>query len=732
MKIKDSKGAEIAMFKESHALLIGAADYEYWPDLPGVEDDILAVSDALKEHGFSVDIVRDPDRAQLLSAFDDFINKYGYNIESRLIFYFAGHGHTVKKSYGDDMGYIVPTDAPNPNRDLRGFKGKAIDMQLIEVYAKKVESKHVLFLFDSCFSGSIFSLSRAVPANISYKTAKPVRQFITAGSANETVPDESVFRKQFVEALKGDGDVDGDGYITGSELGEFLQNNVINYTKSSQHPQYGKIRNPNLDKGDFVFALNKVDSPGSTTMSDISIDVAGEREKLRKERKMLAKAKVDLESARLLQQEQNRVARERQEVEFQQKEYERQQQYHPPKTTAPLPSAPQPTVIASIPPSVKESLEPQISDGALTMKRPYGGEDMDMGYAIKQTRDGGYVLLGTTESFEAESEDVLLIKTDANGNKLWHRTYGGDELDMGYSIDTTNDGGFIILGHTESFDKRHGDMLLIKADNNGILTWKKTYGGDEYEIGRSVQQTSDGGYIMLGTTESYGAGNLDMYLTKIDKDGNVIWTRTYGGEDEELGTSVQQTSDGGYILLGTTESFGKGNIDMYLVKTDNNGIVTWTKTIGGEDEDKGNSVQQTSDGGYILFGTTESFGADSYNMYLAKTDALGNEQWTKTFGKDEDDEGFSVQQTSDGGYILVGRSNSFDEDNNAFNIYLVKADSSGNEIWHKLLGGEDKDEGYDVIQSKDGGYAVIGFTESFGAGEEDIYLIKTDINGNVH
>lgn len=153
------------------------------------------------------------------------------------------------------MGYIVPTDAPNPNQDEAGFKDAALPMQRIEEYALSIDSKHALFLFDSCFSGSLFAISRAVPENISYKTAKPVRQFITAGNADETVPDKSIFRQQFIQALQGEGDINRDGFLTGTELGEFLQSRVINYSKGAQHPQYGKIRNPHLDKGDFVFLI---------------------------------------------------------------------------------------------------------------------------------------------------------------------------------------------------------------------------------------------------------------------------------------------------------------------------------------------------------------------------------------------------------------------------------------------------------------------------------------------
>jgi len=258
IKIKDDKGKEISLYKESHALIIGASAYTAgWPKLPGVKKDVDEVKSVLERQGFHVVVVMDPNRDRMVKAYEDFINKYGMNPENRLLFYFAGHGHTVKQSYGEEMGYIVPVDAPNPNKDQQQFLAKSMDMQMIEVFAKRIQSKHALFLFDSCFSGSLFALGRAVPESISYKTAKPVRQFITSGSADEQVPDTSVFKQQFVSALNGETDLGKNGYITGTALGEYLQDSVVNYSRGAQHPQYGKIRNPNLDKGDFVFQLAK-------------------------------------------------------------------------------------------------------------------------------------------------------------------------------------------------------------------------------------------------------------------------------------------------------------------------------------------------------------------------------------------------------------------------------------------------------------------------------------------
>ena len=257
ISIKDISGTEVGIYDESHALVIGGSDYTGgWPKLPGVEKDIILVKDALEAKGFNVVLVRNPNSQELVNAFEGFIEKYGYKANNRLLFYFAGHGHTIKPQYGGEaLGYIVPVEAPNPYDDLKKFRRDAMSMQRIEEYALSIDAKHALFIFDSCFSGSLFALSRAVPEHISYKTAKPVRQFITSGSADERVPDTSIFRQQFIAALGGEGDQNGDGYLTGAELSGFIFKNVVNYSKGAQHPQYGKIRNPNLDKGDFVFQV---------------------------------------------------------------------------------------------------------------------------------------------------------------------------------------------------------------------------------------------------------------------------------------------------------------------------------------------------------------------------------------------------------------------------------------------------------------------------------------------
>ena len=260
------------LYEQSHALIIGNSNYTNgWNDLPGVKIDVAEVKTALEQNGFHVVLKQDLTKEQMDKAFSDFIRDYGAGENNRLLFYYAGHGFTVKSKYGGEVGYIVPIDAPNPNKDKSGFQAKAMEMSQIETYAERIDSKHALFIFDACFAGSLFAMRDAVPAVINYKTKEPVRQFITSGSADETVPDKSIFREQFVIALtSNNADANNDGYLTGTELGKFLQDNVVNYSYENQHPQYGKIRNQYLDKGDFVFVLNNTNN--NQNNKDIDID----------------------------------------------------------------------------------------------------------------------------------------------------------------------------------------------------------------------------------------------------------------------------------------------------------------------------------------------------------------------------------------------------------------------------------------------------------------------------
>jgi len=359
----------------------------------------------------------------------------------------------------------------------------------------------------------------------------------------------------------------------------------------------------------------------------------------------------------------------------------------------------------------------------------FGGADSDWGRSVLVTSDGGYVIVGKTASFGAGLDDIYLIRTDASAAIQWDTTFGGSGVDRGYSVVPASDGGYIIAGETSSFGAGNGDVCLIKIDDSGDTVWTRTIGGGDSDWGSSVIATSDGGYAIVGATLSSGAGNGDVYLIKTDVNGDTLWTETYGGTEPDRGESVIETSGGGYVITGRTSSYGAGSSDVYLIKTDDSGDTVWTRTFGGVEVDRGKSVIETSGSGYIIVGQTSSFGAGLDDVYLIRTDSSGDTVWTKTFGGAGADCGESVVETSDGGCIVAGRTSSSGA--GLDDVYLLKTDSSGSLVWQRAFGGADSDWGRSVIVTSDGGYAVMGGTFSFGSGSADVYLIKTDANGDL-
>jgi hypothetical protein len=374
--------------------------------------------------------------------------------------------------------------------------------------------------------------------------------------------------------------------------------------------------------------------------------------------------------------------------------------------------------------------------------KTFGGKNDDIGYSVQQTTDGGYIIVGVSTTYGTGQNVILLIKTDSNGDETWYKTFGGRAYIGGFSVQLTTDGGYILTGYTTEFGAGEEDVWVIKTDSNGDETWNRTFGGARSEWGYSVQQTTDGGYIIAGDTNSYGTSYGDVWLLKTDTNGYETWNKTFDGPSSDLGIdpefvsdtgrSVQQTTDGGYIIAGFTDAFLITTL-VLLIKTDDAGNKIWEKSFGRTDDDYhyyGYSVQQTTDGGYIITGTVEFQGKT--DVLLIKTDSNGDEAWNKTFGGPDWDLEGSVQQTTDGGYIVTGTKLSpiTNED-----IWLIKTDSSGDIIWDETytggwnwdLGGISNDRGNSVRQTSDGGYIIAGQTYSSGAG--DVWLIKTDSQG---
>jgi uncharacterized delta-60 repeat protein len=358
-----------------------------------------------------------------------------------------------------------------------------------------------------------------------------------------------------------------------------------------------------------------------------------------------------------------------------------------------------------------------------------GKEMYDGAFSIQQTSDGGYVITGSTNRVEGARCDVFVIKLDSSGNLFWTKAIGGTDFDFGYSIQQTSDGGYVITGETSSFGAGKDDVFVIKLDSSGNLSWANTIGGTDHDLGYSIQQTSDGGYVITGYTSSFGAGSYDVFVIKLDSSGNLSWAKTIGGTDYDSGRFIQQTSDGGYVITGKTSSFGAGNFDVFVIKLNSSGNLSWAKTIGGTGWDESSSIQQTSDGGYVITGETSSFGAGEDDVFVIKLNSSGNLSWAKTIGGKLGDSGNSIQQTSDGGYVITGYTSSFGA--GPSDVFVIKLDSSGNLSWAKAIVRGSPDYGYSIHQTSDGGYIITGSTEFHGSGYGYGFVIKLDSSGNI-
>lgn len=359
--------------------------------------------------------------------------------------------------------------------------------------------------------------------------------------------------------------------------------------------------------------------------------------------------------------------------------------------------------------------------------RTYGGSSYEKCSSAQQTADGGYVLTGDTYTLASGSDDFWLVKIDANGDSLWCKAFGGTDWEGCNSVQQTTDGGYILAGYTQSFGAGYCDFWLVKTDADGDSLWSRTFGGSYNEECRSVQQTSDGGYILAGHTQSFTAGEEGIWLVKTNINGDSLWSRVYCLSDGDRCYSIQQTANGGYVLGGMICNLDTGLWDYLLVKTDSNGDSLWSRTYGGPDADHCFTVKQTFDGGYVLAGYTSSFGAENHDIWLVKTDANGDSLWSRTYGGINRDECRSVQQTADGGYILGGHT--YDLETSNWDFWLVRVDVNGEFLWDRTYGGAENDFCYTVLQTSDSGYALAGGTFSFGAGDYDFWFIKTGPEG---
>jgi hypothetical protein len=368
------------------------------------------------------------------------------------------------------------------------------------------------------------------------------------------------------------------------------------------------------------------------------------------------------------------------------------------------------------------------AEAATTGLWTYGGDKYDGAINNLATMDGSHIIVGTTDNYGAVGDDMWVFKVAGDGSMNWSRHYGGDGNESGFNVIATTDGGYAVVGATTSYGAGGEDLWLVKVDSEGNMQWNHTYTGGLYDDeGWMLLQTSDGGYLIAGLTCA-SDGLADGWLLKTDSTGNLQWQKTYGGSGDDAFYGITPTTDNGYILTGLTNSTGAGKYDVWLVKVNSEGTEQWAKTYGGSANDIG-YIAFESQTDFVVDCITYSYGAGGGDIWLLKVDAMGGLMWNYTYGGTDDDNGWYGAKTTDG-YALGGFTYSYGNGDNAA-AWLVKVDNNGMTMWNRTYGVADRDYYcWAVTQTSDGGFALSGETAPVDSDNSDAFLIITDSSGN--
>lgn len=376
---------------------------------------------------------------------------------------------------------------------------------------------------------------------------------------------------------------------------------------------------------------------------------------------------------------------------------------------------------------------------SLTWSTTIGGAGCDEAHVIIKAPSGGYVVAGSTTSFGANSTDCLLVRLDEFGNVVWQQVFGGAEYDRVYSLINTSDGGYALAGATHSFGASESDFWLVKTNSTGHVEWNKRYGRCGTDVAYSVTETSDGGYILAGSTVKsrydWGYGKEDGWLVKTDARGNMEWNQLYGGADTDIIYSVEEYyidnwrsgPEEGYRLSGVTSSYGGGRVAYWSFTANESGYCAGWSSAGKGTDGWVTSVVSSSSGGYKMAGYIDTADGD-YDAWLDYF-LYDDEEPPKTYGGTGNDVVHSLIKTSDGDYVLAGYTESFGSWSS--DVWLVKTNASGSLLWNRTYGKIGDDVAYSVIETPDGGYAIAGSTDKFDNGNHDFWVIKTDKDGFV-
>lgn len=358
----------------------------------------------------------------------------------------------------------------------------------------------------------------------------------------------------------------------------------------------------------------------------------------------------------------------------------------------------------------------------------FGGGKKDVLYSTIETDDKGFISVGYTESFGAGNYDMYLIKNDSVGNLEWSKTYGGKKEDYGRSIIKSNDGkGYVMLGYSNSFSvNNYFDIYLVKVNMNGDTLWSKYYGLDRSEYGYSIIPTKEGGYMLLGEVINNinGDKNSDIMLIKVGEAGQFEWSKIYGGNLTDYLYSIEQLEDGTYLLGGETNSFGAGEWDFLAVRLQVDGKIQMAKTYGGLKTDFGRFAISGKDGGVLIGGNSFNYGAGDMDFVLIYTNKDGVIEWSQSYGDIGTEYMLDITKTKEGGYLVSGYTNSFGT--HVEDIFLLRLKADGKLLWGKTIGGDYGDYGVSVIPTSNKGVVITGNTKSFGVKSDDCFIFKVE------
>ncbi|MDX2249399.1 MAG: PKD domain-containing protein [Bacteroidia bacterium] len=341
------------------------------------------------------------------------------------------------------------------------------------------------------------------------------------------------------------------------------------------------------------------------------------------------------------------------------------------------------------------------------------------GNDVLELDEGGYVVVGHQEKSPNLDNDGFIVRFDANGQVVWNTAVGGTSYDVFNGVVRASDGGFMVVGTTYSSGAGGSDMYVCKFNSNGSHLFTKTYGGTEYDYGNSIIAVNNG-YVLVGAIPDINF-QQDVFLVKIDLNGNVIWQKMLDGGNYESGTKIIQTADGGFAITGFSSA--GNNTDMMLIKTNANGDKLFEKLYGGAEYESGNGILEYPGGGFVIVGATASFGQGDQDAYIVRTDASGNELWSFPYGVDSYDWFNSIALAPDGGLVACGTGTQ------SLLVYLLKIDNSGTKVWERYY---DSYYATSIKATRDNGFIITGARNNPTDSEEDIYLIKTDGDGNVN